>query len=431
MMSTVSRSAFGTALLSLSLLLSLLGLGCSDSTSTPSADSKSASSETSSGGAGAESAVDTSSWPKVFVPTDERILLIVGQDLDSVRDYTASGCCPEPAGITTYLALYKLLNGDLQYGGIGIDADGAPLDELADWGAGQSSLYTVMQEYPNSAIAVGLSIGENEQPNAMQGLIGGAFDPEIRHLAELLKTHPHPVFLRVGYEFDGMWNTGYENRQQYIDAYRRVVDVTREVQADNVVFVWQASASPTDDSIEGAHEDITEWYPGDEYVDWMGLSWFLRPDYVGPKAATQVTQNQLADELVQFARARSKPVVIAESTPLAYDLTHKYKADHSPVWDGTPHQNKVEKTDLEIWDEWFAPYFAYIHANRDVIRAVAYINAHWDSQAMWSENDYASGFWGDSRLQQNPIILEKWLAETGQPTWVSTAQQLDPLPAVE
>ena len=364
-----------------------------------------------------------SSKPKFLGPDGEKALLIMGQDYGSLREYTQSNCCDVPGGVTTYVGLFKIFSEGHKFGGMGIDAQGNPLDYFADWGGGISSLYTTMQEYPNSALAIGLSMTENEHPGGLQDLLNGKYDREIVHLTKLLKQHTYPVYLRIGYEFDGMWNAGYGDRKQYRDAYRYVVDIIRQQGETNIDFVWQSSTSPADDSIEGGHEDIRDWYPGDEYVDWMGLSWFIVPDYVGNKSTVDITQNALADELVEFARERNKPVMIAEATPLAYDLTQNYKANHSPVWDGKPHENKVEKEAEQIWQEWFVPFFDYIYKNKDVIKAVAYINANWDQQPMWS-GDYESGYWGDSRVQNNPVILEKWNKEISKAYWLTSGDNL-------
>jgi hypothetical protein len=64
-------------------------------------------------------------------------------------------------------------------------------------------------------------------------------------------------------------------------------------------------------------------------------------------------------------------------------------------------------TDEQIWDYWFAPLFAYMEDNRDVIDALAYINVDWDSQPMWGP-PYENGFWGDTRLETNPVIAERF-----------------------
>ena len=52
-----------------------------------------------------------------------------------------------------------------------------------------------------------------------------------------------------------------------------------------------------------------------------------------------------------------------------------------------------------------------------MIRAVAYINTDWHSQAMWGPGG-GNGYWGDSRVQVNPDIRAKWLAEINTPFWL-------------
>ena len=89
------------------------------------------------------------------------------------------------------------------------------------------------------------------------------------------------------------------------------------------------------------------------------------------------------------------------------ELDERFMANHSPIWDGNPTTNRVDMTDDEIWDHWFGPLFELMQDNRDVIHALAYINADWDSQAMWGE-PYASGFWGDSRLEVNESIAKRF-----------------------
>ena len=57
-----------------------------------------------------------------------------------------------------------------------------------------------------------------------------------------------------------------------------------------------------------------------------------------------------------------------------------------------------------------ASFFSFIRQNKDVVKAVSYINAVWDSQELWAA-PYANGYWGDSRVQANSEISKKWLSE--------------------
>jgi hypothetical protein len=85
----------------------------------------------------------------------------------------------------------------------------------------------------------------------------------------------------------------------------------------------------------------------DEYVDWMGLSYFARGRLRQPPL-----------ELLTFARKRGKPVMIAEATPQRYKtsaLTFSY--------DGA---NPMEKTADEIWSDF------WLNASPDLFEILGY-----------------------------------------------------------
>ena len=336
-------------------------------------------------------------------------LYFIGQDLDGLREYFGSECCVAADGATAYIGLYNVLSEEADFGGIGLNLAGEPIDLEGSWGAGPVSAYKTATEFGAQSLAIGLFVAENDRPNAISELLNGEHDDKIRHLAKLFSYVEGEVFLRIGYEFDGVWNTGYENTDQYKAAWRRIVDVLRASRADNVVFVWQASASPIDDIIERKHEDISAWYPGDDYVDWVGLSWFSRGDeeqrvdtgYDAP------TPGALAEEVLALARERGKPVMIAESAPQGYDLAALTRRNITPILDGPSGEGAVEMSADMLWDAWFTPFFEFITQNDDVIDAVAYINVDWDAQLMWGP-PYDNGYWGDTRINANAEITQRW-----------------------
>jgi hypothetical protein len=334
---------------------------------------------------------------------------IIGQDLDSIRGYVGSGCCVRPDGVTGYMDLYDLRNPAEVYGGLGIDHQGNPVGLEDDDGGGRMNARRSVTEFGAPALAIGLSITENEHPGALARLVAGDYDAEIRQLGELIRLNGVRTFLRIGYEFDGAWNKGYEQPEQYRQAYRRVVDVLRQHGVRNVEYVWQGSASTVDDVIDGRHDDIRDWYPGSDYVDWIGISWFMHPDETisVPSVHAPPTARQLADELVAFARVAGKSVMIAESAPQGYDLKAGFAANHVAIWDGAPRTDVRQLTADEIWQAWFQPLFDYLASNSDAIRAFAYINCNWDAQAMWGP-PYANGFWGDTRLETNPELAARF-----------------------
>jgi hypothetical protein len=146
-----------------------------------------------------------------------------------------------------------------------------------------------------------------------------------------------PIFLRIGYEFDGAWN--HYSPRGYIAAFRHIVDRLRGNGVTNFVSVWQSATYPGGTYRNRPFQDR---YPGDEYVDWLGFSFFI----------SHFTYDQyVRNPFLDFAREHRKPVLVAESTPQGYDLEDLTCG--SPVSNG---KGLVRKPPEEIWEEWYAPF---------------------------------------------------------------------------
>lgn len=329
-----------------------------------------------------------------FTPPNGQRLMFVGQDMNSVNGYKNSGAFQTPAGVTTY-----------------INDGNTALRSTTDWGAGPLNAVQTASENPNSCISIGYYM-----VNQTNAIASGQRDNQIRDLANYISEVNRPVFLRIGYEFDGAWNA--YNQTSYINAFKRIVDIIRQNAnaAKWLVTVWQACTSPFDDNIDGGRENIGAYYPGDNYVDWVGLSWFLLPNETSQVGGTISNQSFLANELVSFGRSHGKPIMIAESAAQGYQLDINNNCNISQSWDGAAAQGCVTKTATQIWNEWYVPFFSFIYANSD-IRAVAYINANWDVQSLWAP-PYNSGYWGDTRLETNATIKNNWRAEMNKSTWL-------------
>ncbi|MCK4686225.1 MAG: glycoside hydrolase family 3 protein, partial [Pirellulales bacterium] len=95
-----------------------------------------------------------------------------------------------------------------------------------------------------------------------------------------------------------------------------------------------------------------------------------------------------------YARKLKKPVFVAESTARGHYF---------------------EKEDSEtLWAGWFTEFFKHIEDNKDVIRAVSYINADWDAQDMWDG-------WGQTRIQTSPLLQQRWKEKMSENTFVNAA----------
>ena len=344
-------------------------------------------------------------------------LYFIGQDLASIRGYLASDCCPVADGGTAYLGFYSLLDPDANFGGLGVNQDLEPIASEVGWGAGPVSAWKTAVETGGTHLAIGLDMTGEPEAGDLAQIADGKFDPQIDHLARFIAATGKTVLLRVGYEFDGAWNTAYGDHEAYVSAWKHIVERIRASGTNNVEFVWQGSASPIDDVIDQGHDDIGLWYPGDDYVDWVGTSWFVNPDEVPVSARSSgyvpASARTLTDELLDFARTRGKPVFVAELAPQGFDLQDGTRRHITAIWDGPSGEGTVSLCPDQIWDGWYAKFLSYLNANNDVIHAVAYINADWDAQTMWG-SPYASGYWGNSRLEDSPQIAARWSEQIGR-----------------
>ena len=374
-----------------------------------------------------------------LLPPNDRILLSIGQDLKTQSDYQDGGVVqqgyPDMGGVVSYLAFYSLLDSNFpQYGALGEDPSGNKIDIDVDWGAGPLHSSNAADGFSSSSLTLALSMAEGSDPGDVwcAGCIAqignGQWDANIRRLAKFANDHSDKaIYLRIGFEFDGKWNLGYGNSTNFKNAWRRIVDVMRNEGVTNVAYVWQSSSSPIDDILEGRKENISDWYPGDSYVDWMGLSWFLLPSETAPVGGNISTQLELANEVVALARAKGKPVYIAESTPQGYDLTNLTNCHISPVWDGTAATGCHSRSASQIWSEWFVPFFDFIYSNSDVIRQVTYINVNWDDDTFkfGPGSGYAEGYWGRAGVHVNSTISGNWQTEMSKPIWIHGSSDLN------
>lgn len=342
------------------------------------------------------------------MPTER--LYILGQDIEAVESYRQSGCCRQADGFTQYLFFFHLTDPEAGYGGLGLDLENHPVSLRHDPGGGAMNAYETAMLDPDAVLVIGLTLSENEhpgiEPGALARVASGEYDAEIDRLATLFETIPNRTILRIGYEFEGVWNVGYGDAEAYRGAYRHIASRLRDSVGDKVEFAWHASASPIDDILDGRRDRIEDWYPGDDVVDWIGVSWFLSPDEAAP-GDLALTPRILLDEMMSFAVAHDRPVIIAEASPQGYDLHNRTRRGISPLWDTESGQMMAELSDQEIWDAWYAPLFTYVAEHDETIRAIAYINQNWDAQARWGA-PYNEGYWGDSRLQVNENIAQRW-----------------------
>lgn len=320
-----------------------------------------------------------------FEPGEGECLFFIGQDMRAIGglENYSDGYCDHfevPAGITLYtgFAIGTESYGYMQKGNDGIKS-------IANWGAEDSCVqcYIDDPDFKHSLISIGLSLVGNEKKVAK-----GQHDDLIIELGEWIKGIERPVFLRIGYEFDG-WDWNNYNKKYYLASWKRISDMFTKMGVTNAALVWQSKGV-------GSGQDVfEEWYPGDDLVDWCGYSYFGDPD----------------EEMLTFARNHNKPVFIAEATPILMNGT-----TFLDTFLSNPEQ--AEKA----WEDWFVPFINTLNDNKDIIKAFSYINVNWAVQPMWKDNGLFKHV--DSRIQKSEFITKKWLEEIANPRYLKANPRL-------
>lgn len=169
--------------------------------------------------------------------------------------------------------------------------------------------------------------GEEAAVRYQREVAAGAHDADFRAIAQTLVEGGHPdAIIRLGWEHSGDWflSRGDLAPEVWVAAWRRAVEAMRSVPGTQLRFEWAlANGSATG-------KDPSTWYPGDEWVDVIGMS--VYDNWQGP-AARQVDhadprQRSWADPervwleqlerpyglawMAEFARERGKPIGIGE-----------------------------------------------------------------------------------------------------------------------
>ena len=105
-------------------------------------------------------------------------------------------------------------------------------------------------------------------------ILDGSHDALIARAARRLGGLGRPALLRWGWEMNGSWYDwgGARNggtASGYVRAWRRLHDIFADEGTTNVSWVWSPNWN---DSPDEDWNRMARYYPGDRYVDWVGVS---------------------------------------------------------------------------------------------------------------------------------------------------------------
>ena len=110
-----------------------------------------------------------------------------------------------------------------------------------------------------------------DAPADLRAVAAGRWDALLRERALACRDLGAPISLRWGAEFNGAWHNAYGRGPAFARAWRHVVTTFREAGARNVSWVWCPFAV---DAIRVPADDWHAYYPGDRFVDVVGMDGF-------------------------------------------------------------------------------------------------------------------------------------------------------------
>jgi hypothetical protein len=165
--------------------------------------------------------------------------------------------------------------------------------------------------------------GRGADPNfPLRSIDSGAWDPELRRWCDRARDTQIPLLVEFGTEVNGDWfpwngrwnGAGRRDRygdplqadgpERFRDAYRRIVDLCRDERAGNITWFFHVDVGGWP---RKPWNRIANYWPGDAYVDWVGLS-----DY-GP----QVPGEPWVSFRRRLDRAYSRIAALSASAPIA------------------------------------------------------------------------------------------------------------------
>ncbi len=218
----------------------------------------------------------------------------------------------------------------------------------------------------------------NPGPSAYDNVLSGQYDTLITNCANQLKQWSNKTFIiRYMHEMnitDSPWWAGHSYNQRsdgtgdtdkFKQTWRYVWQKFHDLGVTNVQWLWSPNwgSNPPD-----AWNAIPNYYPGDQYVDWIGLSgynWFPYLGYAAPQTYVELYDGVLQDLQCRYA----KPILHAEigSTHTgeqsktawmqdAYTRLQTYPLLRAVVWFNDYAYHNTSQADFRVWQNTNVSY---------------------------------------------------------------------------
>ncbi len=140
--------------------------------------------------------------------------------------------------------------------------------------------------------------------NLLREVAAGRYDRTLQEIGAAARANGQPIYLRWGHEMElcGLYPWSTCRPDEWIAAYRHVVDTLRATGADNLRYVWSPAGETT----------ALQYWPGDEYVDTVAITVLIADEWAQwERTRPQPFATAMRDYVARFGRF-GKPLIVAE-----------------------------------------------------------------------------------------------------------------------
>jgi mannan endo-1,4-beta-mannosidase len=139
---------------------------------------------------------------------------------------------------------------------------------------------------------------------SVSAIASGVYDDYLRSYADSVRVYGHSVVIGFGHEMNATWYPWGCTRTPaatFVAAWRHIVTLFREQGADNVTWLWTIQAD------QPGTGPILSWWPGANYVTWVGIDGF----YTTPSDTFGGVFVPTIDQVRTFT---GKPILLSETS---------------------------------------------------------------------------------------------------------------------
>jgi Glycosyl hydrolase family 26 len=138
---------------------------------------------------------------------------------------------------------------------------------------------------------------------SVSAIASGKYDNYLRTFARSIQTFHHSVVIGFGHEMNANWYSwgyGHTPSVVFVAAWKHIVTLFRSLGTKNVSWLWTVQAD------EPGTGPITSWWPGANYVTWVGIDGYYYRPY-------EKFDTIFGKTIAQVRTFTDKPVLLSET----------------------------------------------------------------------------------------------------------------------